>query len=65
MDFLRENAKALAGAIATLFVLVLKPFLPVVADPTFQPALELVFSILIVAISVWITPNKPKAEPKP
>jgi len=60
MDFLRENAKAVSGAIVTLVVLLLKPFVPVVMDPLFQPALEIVVSSLIVAGTVWLVPNTPK-----
>lgn len=60
MSFMRENAKAFAGALATLVVLFLKPYVPAVVDPTFQPALELVVSMLIIAATVWAVPNKPK-----
>ena len=63
MDFIRENAKAIAGAVSTLVCLLLKPMVPAVADPAFQPALELVASALIVAATVWAVPNKPK-EPQ-
>ena len=60
MDFLRENAKAFSGALVTLIVLLLKPFVPVVMDPLFQPALEIVVSALVVAGTVWLVPNTPK-----
>lgn len=60
MDFIRENAKAFSGALATLIVLLLKPFAPVVMDPLFQPALEIVVSALIVSATVWVIPNTPK-----
>lgn len=60
MDFIQANAKAIAGAVTTLVVLLLRPYLPAVADPTFQPALEIVLSFLIVALAVWLVPNKPK-----
>ena len=36
MDFIRENAKAIAGAVSTLVCLLLKPMVPAVADPAFQ-----------------------------
>lgn len=58
MDFLRENAKAFSGALATLIVLLLKPFAPVVMDPVFQPSLEIVVMSIIVACTVWLVPNK-------
>lgn len=60
MDFIRENAKAIAGAVATLVCLLLKQLVPVVSDPAFQPALEIVITALIVAATVWAVPNKPK-----
>lgn len=59
MDFLRGNAKAVAGAVTTLIVLLLRPFVPAVADPMFQPALEIIVGALIVASTVWLVPNKP------
>lgn len=60
MDFLKENAKAIAGAVATLVVLFAKPYWPQVADPSFQPALELVVSMAVIGLSVWLVPNKTK-----
>lgn len=60
MDAIRENAKAIAAALSTLLVLILRPLMPQVSDPTFQPALEVVLSFLIVALAVWLVPNKPK-----
>lgn len=62
MDILRENAKAVAGAVATIVVLLLKPFVPAVADPTFQPALEIVVSMVVIAAAVWCVPNQPKGD---
>ena len=63
MDFLRENAKMFAGALSTLIVIMLRPYFPTVALPEFQPALEIVLSIVVVAASVWLTPNKPPSAP--
>jgi len=60
MDFLRENAKAISGAIVTLIVLLLKPFLPAVVDPLFQSSLEIIVMSIIVAAAVWAVPNTPK-----
>lgn len=65
MDFIQTNAKAIAGAVTTLVVLLLRPYLPAVADPTFQPALEVVLSFLIVGIVVWRVPNKPRGDAQP
>ena len=65
MDFIKENAKAFAGALSTLLVLILKPFVPAVADPTFQPALEIIVGVLVIAATVWLVPNKPKDEAPP
>ncbi len=65
MDFIRENAKAIAGAATTLVCLLLKPLLPPVADPAFQPALEILITALIVAATVWLVPNKPKGDASP
>ena len=62
MDILRQNAKAIAGAIATLIVLLLKPYVPAVVDPAFQPALEIVVAIVIIAFAVWRVPNTPKDD---
>lgn len=64
MSFLQENAKAIAGAVTTLVVLFLKPYFPQVVDPTFQPALELVVSMVIIGMSVWMVPNKAKGPEK-
>ena len=62
MDLLKENAKAIAGAITTLVVLALKPFVPMVLDPMFQPSLEIIVSAIIIAGTVWLVPNKPKEQ---
>lgn len=62
-DFLQQNSKAIAGALAALVVIVLKPFCPQVLDPAFQPALEIVVSFILVGAAVWIAPaNKSKDD---
>ena len=65
MDTIRENAKAIAAALSTLLVLILRPLMPQVADPTFQPALEVVLSFAIVGLAVWLVPNRPKGDAAP
>lgn len=65
MDTIRENAKAIAAALSTLLVLILRPLMPQVADPTFQPALEVVLSFAIVGLTVWLVPNRPKGDAAP
>lgn len=60
MNAIRENAKAIAAALSTIIVLLLRPLMPQMADPMFQPALEVVISFAIVAAAVWMVPNKPK-----
>lgn len=62
MDAIRENAKAIAGAVTTLVVLLLRPFVPAVADPLFQPALEIIVGTAIVAMTIWLVPNKPRGD---
>ena len=57
LPMLKENAKMIAGAVATLVVLLLKPYVPELASPEIQPAIEIVIGALIVAASVWLTPT--------
>ena len=62
MDFIQEHSKAFAGAFSALVVLMLKPYAPAVLDPTFEPALEIVVSMVVVWLSVYAAPaNKPGA----
>ena len=57
---IKENAKMIAGAVSTLVVLLAKPYLPELGTPEVQAALEVVVGAVIVAASVWFTPNTPK-----
>lgn len=62
-DFLQQNSKALAGAISALVVLILKPFVPQVLDPAFQPSLEILIGLIAVGVAVWLAPaNKSKDD---
>ena len=59
---LSENAKMIAGAVSTLVVLLLTPYIPELGLPETKGALEVVVGVIVVAASVWFTPNKPKAS---
>jgi len=61
MDFIQEHAKAIAAAASTITVLLLRPYVTAVADPSFEPALDLVFTALVTLL-VYSVPNKPREE---
>lgn len=57
MSYLRENSKGIAAALSTLLMLAIKPFVPDMADPAVQPAIEAILGALFVAGSVWFAPS--------
>lgn len=60
LTYIRENAKMIAGALATILSMCLRPYIPVIDDPVLHAAIEVLLSVCIVAAAVWFTPNKPR-----
>lgn len=60
LNYVRENAKMIAGALATILSMFLRPYIPVMDDPLFHAAVETLLSVVVVAAAVWFTPNKPR-----
>lgn len=58
---MNAHAKMVAAAVTTLVVAIARPYIPEIATPEIQAALEIIIGAAIVAGVVWVTPNKPKA----
>lgn len=59
MEFLKQNAKAVAAAVVTVAIAAGRVAWPDIADPQVRAALE----VLITTAVVWAISNKPTSSP--